>query len=104
MAERIAPPVDLPTLKQRLGRTGVWLLSLAAGAAEEERRAVAAIEELGYATLWFGEGPSGKEALTHAAVLLSASQRLMIATGIANIYGRDATAAANGAKTLSEAW
>jgi probable F420-dependent oxidoreductase len=105
MADRTAPPtVDLPALKQRLGRTGVWLSSLSTVPAEEERRAVAAIEELGYGTLWFGETPAGKEALTHAAVLLSASRHLMIATGIANVYGRDATAAANGANTLSEAW
>ncbi|MET7764068.1 TIGR03620 family F420-dependent LLM class oxidoreductase [Streptomyces sp. NPDC005336] len=105
MAERTAPPpVDLPALKQRLGRTGVWLSSLSTAAADEERRAVAAIEELGYGTLWFVEFPNGKESLTHAAVLLSASRHMMIATGIANIYGRDATAAANGAKTLSEAW
>ncbi|MGW7003068.1 TIGR03620 family F420-dependent LLM class oxidoreductase [Streptomyces sp. NPDC054933] len=105
MAERTTPPpVDLAALKQRLGRTGVWLSSLSTVAADEERRAVAVIEELGYGTLWFGEGTAGKEALTHAAVLLSASRRLMIATGIANIYGRDATAAASGANTLSEAW
>jgi hypothetical protein len=52
MAERTAPPpVDLPALKQRLGRTGVWLSSLAAVSADQERRAVAAIEELGYGAL-----------------------------------------------------
>ncbi len=105
MAERTAPPsVDLPALKRRPGRTGAWLSSLAAVSADQERRAVASIEELGYGTLWFGETPTGKEALTHAALLLSASRRLMIATGIASIYGRDATAAAAGASTLSEAW
>ncbi|KJK55572.1 TIGR03620 family F420-dependent LLM class oxidoreductase [Saccharothrix sp. ST-888] len=105
MADRTAPPpVDLPALKQRLGRTGVWLASLSTVSADEERRAVTAIEELGYGTLWFGEVPAGKESLAHAAVLLSASRHLMIATGIASIYGRDATAAANGANTLSEAW
>jgi len=105
MAERTAtPPVDLPALKQRLGRTGAWLSSLAAASADQERRAVAAIEELGYGALWFGETPTGKEAFTHAALLLSASRRLMIATGIASIYGRDPAAAAAGASTLSEAW
>ncbi|MFF2324690.1 MULTISPECIES: TIGR03620 family F420-dependent LLM class oxidoreductase [unclassified Streptomyces] len=105
MAEGNPPtPAELPAFKQRLGRTGVWLSSLSEVTAEEERRAVAVIEELGYGTLWFAEGPTGKEALTHAAVLLSASRRLIIATGIANIYGRDATAAANGARTLFEAW
>jgi probable F420-dependent oxidoreductase len=94
----------MPALKQRLGRTGVWLSSLATVSADQERHAVAIIEELGYGTLWVGEGPTGKEAFTHAALLLSASRRLMIATGIASIYGRDATAAAAGASTLSEGW
>jgi alkanesulfonate monooxygenase SsuD/methylene tetrahydromethanopterin reductase-like flavin-dependent oxidoreductase (luciferase family) len=58
---------------------------LSAVTADEERRAVAAIEDLGYGTLWIGESPTGKEALTHAALLLSASRRLMVATGIATI-------------------
>ncbi|MGK4579042.1 TIGR03620 family F420-dependent LLM class oxidoreductase [Kitasatospora sp. HPMI-4] len=105
MAERAASlPVDLPALKQRLGRTGVWIPPSSAVTADEERRAVAEIEDLGYRTLWFGETSTSREALTHAALLLSASRHLMIATGIANIYGRDATAAANGANTLAEAW
>jgi len=105
MAERPAPaPVDRPALKRRLGRMGVWLASLSTAAADEERRAAAVIEDLGYGTLWFVEFPNGKESLTHAALLLSASRQMMIATGIANIYGRDATAAANGANTLAEAW
>jgi probable F420-dependent oxidoreductase len=105
MAERTAPPsVDLPALKKRLGRTGAWLSSLAAVSADQERRAVTAIEELGYGALWVSEINTGKEALTHAALLLSASRRLMIATGVASIYGRDATAAAAGASTLAEAW
>ncbi|MET9079801.1 TIGR03620 family F420-dependent LLM class oxidoreductase [Streptomyces sp. NPDC004232] len=105
MTERITTLLtDLPAFKQRLGRTGVWLASLSTVTADEERRAVAAIEDLGYGTLWIDEPPTGKEALTHAALLLSASRRLMVATGIATIYGRDATAAANGARTLHEAW
>jgi probable F420-dependent oxidoreductase len=105
MAERTPPlSVDLPALKKRLGRIGVWLVSLATASADQERHAVAAIEELGYGALWVSEINTGKEALTHAALLLSASRRLMIATGVASIYGRDATAAAAGASTLAEAW
>jgi probable F420-dependent oxidoreductase len=105
MAERTPPlSVDLPALKKRLGRIGVWLVSLATASADQERHAVAAIEELAYGALWVSEINTGKEALTHAALLLSASRRLMIATGVASIYGRDATAAAAGASTLAEAW
>jgi probable F420-dependent oxidoreductase len=90
-------------LRTRIGRVGVWLGSIALEPAREERAAVARIEELGYGTAWFGEGPTNREALSHAALLLGASKRLMIATGIANIWARDAAAAINGANTLNEA-
>lgn len=105
MAERRQPPtVEPDELRRRLGRTGVWLSSLSATPAARVRKAAAEIEELGYATLWVGETPAGREAFTHSALLLSATRRLRVATGIANIYGRDAVAAANGAATLAEAW
>jgi probable F420-dependent oxidoreductase len=106
MAERTPPPPsDLSAVKQRLGRVGVWFMTTNSEVpAEEERRAAAVIEELGYSCFWFGEGPTTREALTHAAVLLSGTERLQVATGIANIWGRDAVAAANGANTLEDAW
>jgi probable F420-dependent oxidoreductase len=90
-------------LRTRIGRVGVWLGSIALEPAREERAAVARLEELGYGTAWFGEGPTNREALSHAALLLGASKRIMIATGIANIWARDAAAAINGANTLNEA-
>jgi probable F420-dependent oxidoreductase len=90
-------------LRDRIGRVGVWLGSIALEPAREERAAVARLEELGYGTAWFGEGPTNREAMSHAALLLGASERIMIATGIANIWARDAAAAINGANTLNEA-
>ena len=105
MVDRTTPrPADPAVLKERVGRTGVWLSSLSSVSADEERRVAREIEQLGYRTLWVGETPDGREALTHAALLLSATTGLVVATGIANIYGRDATSAANGAATLAEAW
>ncbi|MEZ0074100.1 TIGR03620 family F420-dependent LLM class oxidoreductase [Planotetraspora sp. GP83] len=105
MADRPIPQrVDPSALKQRLGGTGVWLASLSAAPVDEARRAAVEIERLGYTTLWIGETPAGREALTHAALLLAATERLQVATGIANIYARDAVAAANGARTLADAW
>ncbi|GAA0386976.1 LLM class F420-dependent oxidoreductase [Microbispora corallina] len=97
-------PAEPSELKRRLGRTGVWLASLAAATANEVRGAAGEIERLGYPALWVGETPSGREAFTHAALLLSATERLQVATGIANVYARDAVASANAARTLSEAW
>ena len=42
--------------------------------------------------------------LTNAGLLLAATKRIVIATGIANIYARDALAMASGQKTLAEAY
>jgi probable F420-dependent oxidoreductase len=101
MSER---SIDIPALKRRMGRVGVWTWTLGGEPAAFEREAAAEIEGLGYGTLWIGESPRSKEALTHSAILLGATRRLMVATGIANIWARDATAAANGANTLAEAF
>jgi probable F420-dependent oxidoreductase len=86
-----------------LGRVGVWLGSIALLGADEERSAVRELEAAGYETIWFGESPYNKEALSHAALLLNATERVTVATGIANIWLRSPTAAANGAATLAEA-
>ncbi len=95
-------PGVVHALRGRMGRVGVWLGSLGALPAQQERAAVAEIERHGYGAIWFGEGPANREALSHAALLLQASQRMTVATGIASIWARDATAAINGANTLNE--
>jgi probable F420-dependent oxidoreductase len=94
----------MAALKRRMGRVGVWNSTLGGESAAFEREAAAEVERLGFGTLWVGETPTGKEALVHSALLLGATQRMMVATGIASIWGRDATAAANGADTLAEAF
>jgi probable F420-dependent oxidoreductase len=98
------PQKQAQVLRDRIGRVGVWLGSIGLEPAREERAAIARIERLGYGAAWFGEGPANREALSHAGLLLGASERLVIATGIANIWARDATAAINGANTLNEAY
>ncbi|WP_043639053.1 TIGR03620 family F420-dependent LLM class oxidoreductase [Nonomuraea candida] len=95
---------EIEALKRRLGRVGVWNATLSRESAAFEREAAAEVESLGFGALWVGETPDGKEALTHAALLLGATRRLTVATGIANIWARDATAAANGANALAEAF
>jgi probable F420-dependent oxidoreductase len=42
--------------------------------------------------------------MAHAAILLAASRRMVIATGIANIYARDPVAMANAARALADAY
>jgi probable F420-dependent oxidoreductase len=80
----------------------VWLIDIATLPAAAGREAVAEIEELGYGALWIGEGE--KDAYTHSALLLAASQRIIVATGIANIWVRDARASVSAANTLGEAY
>jgi len=83
-----------------LGKLGVWVgmdgMS-AASAADFARR----VEERGYGVLWIPEG-RGRNALVHASWLLSHTKRLIVATGIANIYARDAMATASGQRALAE--
>ena len=87
-----------------LGRIGVWLGAIGALPAAEERSAVRELEAVGYGTIWFGETPFSKEALSHAALILDATERVTVATGIASIWLRSPSSAASGAATLVEAY
>ena len=84
------------------GEIGLWSSDLNALPAPRVREAASEIEELGYAALWFGEA-LGREAFTNASMLLSATSRLVVATGIANIFVRDAWATNAAAKTIAGA-
>lgn len=96
--------VDPAEVKRRIGPIGVWTGVLGGQSAEFGRTVAAEVEQLGYGALWVGETARYKEALVHSAILLGATRRLVVATGIANIWVRDATAAANGANALAEAY
>jgi probable F420-dependent oxidoreductase len=86
-----------------LGRVGVWTGQLGVMPAVETRSVVPEIEALGFRTLWFPESVA-KEAFSQAAIMLSAGRELVVATGIANVWARDATSMMNGARTLAEAF
>jgi probable F420-dependent oxidoreductase len=86
-----------------LGRVGLWTAALDALEVPAARDAVAALDAQGWGALWFGEA-YGREAFTAAQLHLSASERLVVATGIASIYGRDAVSANAAARTLEAAF
>jgi probable F420-dependent oxidoreductase len=86
-----------------LGKVGIWTFALEMVPAAEAQAAAAEIETLGYGALWIPEA-LGREAFTHSALLLAATRRLPVATGIANIWARDAMAMAAAQKTLAEAY
>jgi probable F420-dependent oxidoreductase len=80
-------------------RVGVWWNGEAwpIGEATEVARD---IEQMGYGSLFFGEA-FGKEALTQAGAFLTATDRLVVGTGIANIHARDPIASEVGGRTLA---
>lgn len=88
----------------RIGGVGVWSFELERRTAQDARRFAAQIAALGYPTLWIPESLGSKEIFAHAGLLLGATEALVIASGIANIWARDAVAMANGARTLVEAY
>lgn len=90
-------------MKARLGKVGVWTGQLDFSPASVVRDAAREVEELGYGALWTGEAV-GREVLTAAQLLLAATDSLVVATGIANIWARDALAMAAGQLALGEAF
>ena len=92
------------TLRARLGRVGIWSFALQANPFPVSTAGLRAYEALGYRSVWFPESVGSKEAFAHAALLLGASERLVVGTGIANIHARDGVAMALGGRTLEEAY
>ena len=83
-----------------LGKLGMWFF-LDAMPAPQSAEFAQKVEKLGYQTLWIPEAV-GREPFPHAAYLLSKTSRLNIATGIANIYGRDPITMSSASKTVAE--
>ncbi|MFK7914654.1 MAG: TIGR03620 family F420-dependent LLM class oxidoreductase [Pseudomonadales bacterium] len=83
-----------------LGKMGVWYFfdgAPAAVAASAAKR----IESIGYSTLWIPE-TVGRNALVHASWMLANTEKLNLATGIANIYHREPGVTMQAQKTLAE--
>jgi probable F420-dependent oxidoreductase len=87
----------------RPGRVGIFAGSLAAQPANIQRKVGQEIESLGFGTLWYGEAV-GREVFAQGAIFLAATTRLVVASGIANIWARDPMAMAAGGRALAEAW
>jgi probable F420-dependent oxidoreductase len=83
-----------------IGKLGVWYFfeGLPAPAAAE---AAQRIESLGYGALWIPE-TVGRHPLVHASWLLANTEKLVVATGIANIYHREPGVSLAGQNALNE--
>ena len=74
-----------------IGRVGIWSMALEAQPLSVAQEAAAELDELGFPALWVPEA-LGKEVMSHAALLLAATRRMVVATGIANLEWRELSA------------
>lgn len=86
-----------------LGAVGIWTSQLDQQPAAKAQEAVAELEQLGFGAIWLPEAV-GREALTNAGLLLAGTKRIVVVTGIANIYARGPMAMAAAQNTLAEAY
>jgi len=87
-----------------LGKVGIWSFALQRLAARDEIDAARQFEGLRFPTLWIPESLGSKDVMAHVALLLGGTEKVALATGIANIHARDPMAMANGARALGEAY
>jgi probable F420-dependent oxidoreductase len=98
-----SPAADTPTERFAIPRLGLWTAALDMVPARQAQELAVELEELGYGAVWLPE-VAGRDVFVHMALLLSATTNLIGATGIANIWGRDAVAMAGAVKGLTEAF
>lgn len=85
-----------------IGRVGLWTFLLDDHPTSRVRDLAQEIEEMGWPTLWRPES-TGRDVLISSSVLLDATSRLIVASGIAQIYARHPVTTAAAQKTLFEA-
>ena len=86
-----------------IGRVGIWTFTLDAQPMSKAQEAAVELESLGFRALWIPEA-IGREPFSAAALLLSATKKLIVATGIASLHARTAATMQAAHKTLTEAF
>jgi probable F420-dependent oxidoreductase len=86
-----------------LTKYGIWTHALDMQPAPAAREAAAEIESLGFGAIWIPEAV-GREAMASSMLLLSGTERIVVGTGIANLYARDAMSMSAGHKTITSAY
>jgi probable F420-dependent oxidoreductase len=93
---------DHEAVRSRLGRVGAWTFAFDVRSAGQIRRDAADIEAMGYSALWVPEGSSSRDIVGHLGLLLDATERIGIASGIANITARQPEVLSAGLRTLAD--
>ncbi|MFH9089532.1 TIGR03620 family F420-dependent LLM class oxidoreductase [Streptomyces sp. NPDC017673] len=86
-----------------LGTFGIYTFDFEHQPAARIRDSVQQLEELGWRALWIPEA-LGRDAFTHAGLLLSATRRLTVVNGIARIWSREARWTHGAALLLADAY
>lgn len=92
-----------PAAVPRLGPLGVWTYHLDPQPMSRAQEVAAELDELGFGSLWLPEAVS-REPFANSALLLSATRRMTVATGIASLHSRTAMTMNAGWRTLHEAF
>ena len=86
-----------------LGRVGIWTGILDTVPSSQAVEFALEAEELGYGAIWYPEAV-GRDPFVMATLLLQGTSSIKVASGIANIYARDAMTMANVQRTIEEAF
>ena len=86
-----------------MGRVGLWSADFDLQPMAEAQEAIAEVEEMGYGAVWVPEAVL-REPFASTALLLSATKKIVLATGIASLHARTAQTMQAGWKTLTEAF
>lgn len=87
----------------KLTGLGIWTAQFDFQPATMIRDTAQELEALGYGSLWIGENV-GREPISQSAILLAATERMTIATAVANLWARDPLSMAAAHQTLTEAY
>ncbi|MBV8358636.1 MAG: TIGR03620 family F420-dependent LLM class oxidoreductase [Deltaproteobacteria bacterium] len=84
-----------------IGKIGIWFF-LDAMSAPQTVEFVRKTEKLGYGAMWIPEAV-GRDPFAHIGYLAAHTEKIVFATGIANIYARDPITMSAASKTVAEA-
>jgi probable F420-dependent oxidoreductase len=88
---------------QRWGRVGAGI-AVPPTPAEVWRRELVRLEQSAYGSVWINEGIGGWEAMSQLGLVLASTERLVAASGVANIWARHGATAQAGAANLADAY
>jgi probable F420-dependent oxidoreductase len=93
----------MSTVTEGLGRVGLWTGAFDGVSSAQAGELAGVIEDIGFPTVWIPE-TIGRDPFVTATLLLERTSNLRIATGIANVYARDAVTMANTQRSIEEAF